>query len=37
MIEAAGWNDRRGTYQHFLLLVTCVTIASEAAEVALLS
>ena len=37
VIEAAGWNDRRGTYQHFLLLVTCVTIASEAAEVALLS
>ena len=41
VIESAGWSAGRGgggrTYQSFLLLVTCVTIASEAAEVALLS
>lgn len=37
VIESVGWSGRRGHYQHFLLTVTCVTIASEAAEVALLS
>ena len=37
VIESVGWSGRRGHYQHFLLMVTCVTIASEAAEVALLS
>ena len=35
VIEKVGW--RGGGYQQFLLLVTCITIASEAAEVALLS
>ncbi|ACO69824.1 major facilitator superfamily [Micromonas commoda] len=35
VIEKVGW--RSGGYQQFLLLVTCITIASEAAEVALLS
>ena len=34
VIEKVGW--RGGGYQQFLLLVTCITIASEAAEVALL-
>jgi MFS family permease len=37
VIEHCGWSGRRGHYQGFLLTVTCVTIASEAAEVALLS
>ena len=37
VIESVGWSGRRGHYQPFLLMVTCVTIASEAAEVALLS
>ena len=37
VIEHCGWSGRRGHYQGFLLAVTCVTIASEAAEVALLS
>ena len=37
IIEHVGWSNRRNSYQGFLLTVTCVTIASEAAEVALLS
>ena len=37
VIEHCGWSGRRDHYQGFLLTVTCVPIASEAAEVALLS
>lgn len=37
VIEAVGWSSSNRSYQYFLLVVTCVTIASEAAEVALLS